>query len=131
MKLNILCDAHWESGLENISKELSSTGYRQAFASRDYGSDLNGIVIILMCRDPSLNFKQRIRLAKKEKILYLDIMLELDQMRQAKHEARKRIVAVRLAADVPAVLSKYQLANFDRIRFLEDFKSWLQQFEQN
>jgi hypothetical protein len=125
MILNILCDAHWESGLERVSKDLSSTGYRNAFEERDYGQGLVGVVVILMCRDPSLHFKRRIRFKKSEKMLYIDIMLNLDQMRQVEHMERKKIVVQRLADEVPAILRRYSIPDFDEVCFVEDLRNWL------
>ena len=52
-------------------------------------------------------------------------MLNFDQMRQAEHEFRKRIVAERLAQEVPGILRKYSIPDFDEARFVEDLKSWL------
>jgi hypothetical protein len=127
MKLKILSDAHWESGLEKVSKRLSSTGYRTAFESKDYGSGLKGVVVILMCRDPVLHFKQRIRFAKKENTLYLDVMLDLEVMRAATDKARMRIVCIRLADEVPEIVQRYSFQNFDEEQFISDFKSWLNQ----
>ena len=83
-----------------------------------------GLVVVLVCQDSELNLKRRIRLSKKEKKLYLDIMLDLDEMRQADQQVRKKYVAERLADEVPDVLRKYSISDFDKVRFIEDFKSW-------
>ena len=92
---------------------------------KDYGVGLLGVVIVLMCQDPNLSLKKRVSFAKKEKKVYLDIMLDLDQMKQASPEVRKRIVTDRLAEEVPGVLHKYAIPDFDEARFLADFKGWL------
>ena len=125
MRVNFLSDAHWESRVGKVLDELSSTGYRGLFETRDYGKGLNGITVVFMCQDPSLNLKQRVNFAKKERKLYLDIMLSLDEMKQAAPDVRKRIVIERLADEVPAVLRKYSIEDFDEPRFVEDLKSWL------
>ena len=52
-------------------------------------------------------------------------MLDLEEMRQADQQIRKKIVAERLADEVPDVLRKYSISDFDKVRFIEDFKSWL------
>ena len=51
-------------------------------------------------------------------------MLDLDEMRQADQQVRKKYVAERLADEVPDVLRKYSISDFDKVRFIEDFKSW-------
>jgi hypothetical protein len=111
--------------LGRVLGDLSASGYRALFEERDYGQGLIGIGVVLMCRDPSLKFKRRISLAKKERTLYLDIMLDLDRMREADDETRRRIVVERLASEIPTVLSKYTIADFDDKRFTEDLKHWL------
>lgn len=125
MKLNILCDSDWESRVSSVLSQLSSSGYHRLFEERDYGIGLLGIVVVIMCRDPKLNFKRRVRFAKKEKHLYMDIMLNLDQMRQAEPNVRKRTIIDRLAEEVPIVLHRYAIPDFDDARFLADFKGWL------
>src|SRR5690349_8222650 len=50
------------------------------FKPRAYGAGLNGVGIVLMCRDPVYEFKQRVRLSKEEKILDFDVMLDWDEM---------------------------------------------------
>ena len=78
-----------------------------------------------MCRHPERNFKQRIRFAKKEKTLFMDIMLDLEQMRQAEHKDRKRIIAERVVDEVPIVLRKQSIEDFDEARFVHDLNNWL------
>jgi len=125
MRLNLLSDAHWESKVSKVLDELSSTGYRQLLAASDYGKGLSGITVVFMCQDPSLDLKQRIKFAKKDKKLYIDIVLQLDQMKLATPDARKRIVIERLADEVPAILHKLSIKDFDEPRFVKDLKSWL------
>jgi hypothetical protein len=125
MKLNILCDANWESRLDSVLKDLSATDYRNLFNARNYGQGLIEVVVVLMCRNPRLNFKQRIRFAKKKMALSLDIMLDLDQMQKADDNTRRRIVIDRLTDELPVVLRKYSIPDFDETRFIDDLRSWL------
>jgi hypothetical protein len=125
MRLNILCDVHWESRVDRTLRDLSSSGYRGLFDSRDYGQGLSGIAVVLMCRNPSLKFKRRVRFVRKEKTLHMDIMLDFDQMRKADDPLRTQMVADRLADEVPSVLRKYSFPDFDEARFVEDLKGWL------
>jgi hypothetical protein len=124
MHLRITCDANEESGVGQVVFKISGPTRRQ-FASKNYGIGLAGVGVVLMCRDPELNFKRRIRLARKEKKLFMDIMLDLAQMREADQEKRTRIIRERLAEEVPTVVGKYSIADFDKERFLADLKSWL------
>jgi hypothetical protein len=125
MKFNILCDSEWDSMVSTALRELSRTGYRSLFEERDYGPGLRGLIVGFICRDPGLKFKRRIRFVKKEKNLYMDIMLSLDQMRHAKPDVRKRMILERLSEEVPTTLHKYVIPNFDAARFIADLNSWL------
>lgn len=125
MKLNLLSDTDWESRIDKVLDELSATGYRRLFESHNYGAGLAGIIVVFMCRDSSLHFKRRIRFVKREKMLYIDIMLNLDQMRQIEHLERKKIVARQLADELPTILRKYSIPNFEKVRFIEDLRNWL------
>ena len=124
MHLRITSDANSESGVGEVVGEMSGPT-RRHFASKNYGGGLLGFVIVLMCRNPELNFQRRLRFARKEKTVYMDFMLDLERMRSAEHERRKRIVVERLAQEIPEVLSKYSIRDFDEARFVEDLKGWL------
>ena len=120
MKVVILGDFDWESRLDHVLYELSDLEFSDYFSNQDYGGDLVKLVVGLICQDSELNLRPRIRLAKKEKTLYMDVMLDLYEMRTATQEMRKRIVATRLSNEVPSILSKYKLVGFDTARFIVD-----------
>ena len=124
MHFRITSDANTESGLGEIVDELSGPA-RQFFAEKDYGAGLLGIVVVLMCRDPELNFERRLRFARKETKLFMDVMLDLDQMRHASPARRKAIVADRLVREIPEVVSKYPIGVFDETHFVGDLKKWM------
>jgi len=124
MHLRITSDANAESGVGQVVDEISGPT-RNHFARKQYGAGLLGVVVVLMCRNGALNFKRRVRFAKKDKTLFMDAMLDLDEMRQAEHGVRKRIVAERLTDEIPTVLHKHSIPDFDDARFIEDLKSWL------
>ena len=128
MRVLITCDANQESGVGEVVGETSGPTV-QHFALKNYGTDLKGICMVLMCRNPDLNFKRRVRLAKKTKTLYLDVMLDLDEMRAVIHEERRRIIVGRLAREVPETVAKYCLKDFDLRRFTDEFRAWLDYIE--
>jgi hypothetical protein len=103
----------------------SDLGYRSFFEEREYGGGLFKIVILLMCQESELNLKRRIRLSKKDKILYMDIMLDLPTMKSADMLTRQRIVAEKLMTEVPEVINKYKFPDFDAPRFISDLKEWI------
>jgi hypothetical protein len=120
MKFNLLSDANWDSRVGQAVGELLTRESRIFFEERDYGAGLVGIVVVFMCRDPNIKFKRRIRFVRKTKAIYMDIMLDFNQMKPATDEFRRRVVAERLLDEVPAVLGKYSIPDFDRQRFIAD-----------
>jgi hypothetical protein len=130
MRLNLLGDIDWESKVDQVLASLSDSDYRSYFQERDYGAGLVGVTVVLMCQDPALNLKRRIRLSKKEKKLYMDIMLDLAEMKAAADLAtRRRIVFERLLKEVPEVVSKYSISDFDAVRFIDDFRMFFENVE--
>jgi hypothetical protein len=124
MQLRITGDVNAESGVGQVIDEISGPT-RRHFVPKDYGDGLSGVGVVLMCRNPELNFTRRLRFARKEKTVYMDVMLDLTQMRQATHEVRKRIICERLIEEIPAIVRKYSLADFDDALFEQDLKAWL------
>jgi hypothetical protein len=55
----------------------------------------------------------------------MDIMLDLPEMMALGQAARERLVAQRLATEVPAVISTYKTEDFDSARLLADFEKWI------
>ena len=78
-----------------------------------------------MCRDPRLNFKQRIRMDRKELILYMDLMLSSPEMAAATKAKRQHMLAEKLYNEVPQIVRKYKLKDFDTERFVSDLQGWL------
>jgi hypothetical protein len=130
MEVRFVGDVAEESGVAPIIFRWSGPT-RQHFLSRDFGPGLRGLGVVLICQNSRLNLKRRVRFAKKEKKLYVDIMLDLDETRSASQEFRTRIVAERLAQEVPEIICKYSMPDFDRARFIEDFKSWIREISTN
>jgi hypothetical protein len=126
MYLRITGDVNQESGVAEVIYEISGPT-ENYFAAKDYGAGLRGVGVVLVCRDPELNFKRRVQFSKKNKTLYMDIMLNLEEMSQSKHERRKQIILERLAEEIPAVLSKYSIRDFDKAQFVKDLKSWIEE----
>jgi hypothetical protein len=124
MRLMVVCDANEESGVGQVVYDICGPTL-QHFHPKNYGDGLSGLGVVLMCRDPELNFKRRIRFSRKEKTIDMDVMLDLTQMRQADHDVRKRIICERLIEEIPAVVRKYSITDFDDVLFEQDLKAWL------
>ena len=98
---------------------------RKYFVVKDNGAGLAGVVIVLICRDPNLHLKRRIRFATKKKTIYMDTMLDLPVMKAALPAERKRIIAQQLSHDVAEVLSGYKILDFKKDVFVDDFYRWI------
>lgn len=124
-RFNILADFYWETQIDKVLESLSNTGYRRFFLEQDYGVSLDGITVVLMCQAPYLNLKQRIRLSKKEKKIYLDIMLDLPHFLEIAQKERERIIVDKLIAEIPPIIAKYKLEDFNLAEFEKDLENWM------
>lgn len=125
MKVNILCDAHWESRLDKVVGGLTLSGYRTLFEARDYGVGLRTVVVVLMCRNPALGFLPRIRHIRKKATLYADVMFDLDAMRVMTDEERWDAVCTRLSQELPSIIAALEVSGFAKDEFIADFQGWL------
>lgn len=129
MKLSILSDADWDAKVDKVHFLLSDFGYRKFFERRSYGNSVEEVAVFLICRDPELNFKQRIKFSKRDKTLYLDIMLDLNQFRVIEQDEKNRIVAQKLVVEIPPIVAKYKFADFDLPGFEADLKGFLKKIK--
>jgi hypothetical protein len=123
-------DASSETKIQEVTHALIDLGFEEYFEEKQYDDTNLEIFVILMCRDPYLKFKQRIRLAKQENTLYLDIMLDYYEMRDTDTDGRKKIVAEKLVVEIPEIIAKYnkkKTFDFDLNRFTADLKDWFVQ----
>jgi len=118
----ITTDSWWETKIDKVADVIIDKGAKLFFYKKNYGGSVNKIAIILMCREPQLKFKQRIRFLKQEKILYMDIMLDYYKFMDVDQKTRERQVAEKLIAEVPAIIAKYKFPDFDLPKFEKDFK---------
>jgi len=131
MKLIITADFDAYSKLEKILLDFNAQEFRDYFEDKDYGPAILSIGIVLVCRDTTLNFKRRIRFSKKDKCLYIDVILDPRQLSWKTETARKKIVLDKITSDIPPVLEKYEgvvrqhgLGEFNASRFVQDLKAW-------
>jgi hypothetical protein len=120
-----LCDINSESGIEKVLHELSDANYRSFFESKNYGVSLLAIVVGLICRDPALNLKQRIRFSKKEKTLFIDLMLNLEEFKRMDQVNRQITIANKMLSELPLVIEKYKFNDFDQKCFCNDLYTFL------
>ncbi len=122
--MTITGDITTESGVGPVIDAISGPAYDH-FTPKEYGIGLIGVCVVLMCTDPRLDLKRRVRLSKKDRTLYMDIMLNHGDMAATTASRRKQVIVERIGAEVPEILSKYTIACFDRDAFLTDLGKWL------
>ena len=129
MKFFVTYDANIESGLDDFLNPLYDLGFDNYFRDRFYDDSGIEMAVILMCRDPYWNFKQRIRFSKKDNCLYVDLMLDLNVMKCLDAGARRRLVAEKISTEVPQIVAKYKFKDFDLKRFSSDLRGWFEEQE--
>lgn len=123
MEFGISSDSNKEAKLSEIELWEPLEEY---FAEKYYDDSRIAIFIVLMCRSPYLNFKQRTRFVKADNCLYTDIMLDYGHMTTTDTTARKRHVAEKLITEVPQIIAKYKFRDFDLKRFSSDLRHWFE-----
>ena len=122
MRVNILSDCNAESKLDHATRGLDCRAL-----GGDYGPGLNAIVIVLMCRDPVLGHKQRVRLRHADATLYIDVMLDLPFFVAATHAQRRARITSEVVAQVSEVLGKRRISGFDASMFLGHLSTHLRE----
>jgi len=121
MRLNLVADTNWEAKVDHAMKVMDV----RVLSDVDYGPGLAALVMVLICRDPELGFKQRVRHAKATNTLYVDIMLELQFFVKATHIERRRKIYEQVLSQVRQVLEKRRIKDFQSERFLDDLQRLL------
>jgi hypothetical protein len=62
-----------------------------------------------------------------DKTIGMDIMLDFAMMKAATATERKCELVRRLFDEVPQVLSKYKIADFNKDAFVTDFRAWIKE----
>ena len=114
MNVNLLADMNWESKLDYAMRVVDFNSLIDA----DYGPGLSKLTLAAICRDPALEFKQRVRLVTATRTLYIDVMLDLPFFVKAKHRERRATLCEQLMIQVRKVLEKRRIKDFDSKRFL-------------
>jgi len=126
MKFLIVQDADISAGLYSFLNVLRGNGFGDHFMERQYNDLGTDIGVVLMCRQPYHRFKQRIRLSKKDNTLYIDLMLELDEMAPMPPTEKISFIARKMLVELPPIISKYRNLDFDVLRFSRDLREWFE-----
>jgi hypothetical protein len=125
MRFFITCDSFGEAKVDKVLDRIDDTGYKRYFSEQSYGSSLDGITVVLMCQDPNLKLKRRIKFSKKAKKIYLDIMLDLNQFLIINQKEREKTIVERIILEIPPIIAKYKLIDFNVAKFESDLQIWM------
>lgn len=117
-------DANIETGVGEATLLMAGSDFYKFIEKQDYGTSLKGLCVIFMCRNPELNFKQRIRYTKKDQNLSFDLMLDYNQFVVMTPDQRVSEMCKRLLEEMPPIVKKYKFPDFDLDKFMDNLTSW-------
>lgn len=122
MHFRVTSDTNSETRVGEVIYKISGPT-RIFFEEKNYGSSIEGIGIVFMCRDPKLVFKQRIRFSKADRKLYVDIMMDYQEMVSALNDdIRATRMKEKLLNELPPIVMKYKFEDFNAALFFKDLK---------
>lgn len=121
MKITNSVDIYEDSGLKNLIHELN---LKKFFEDKDYGNNSVEFFFVINC----LKFpvKNRIRFAKKDKVLYWDVILDYDTIKDAAIKEKRKILANSIITSFD-VLDKYKNLNINKNAVKEDAEKYFRQ----
>ncbi|MOA19344.1 hypothetical protein D3C78_1397190 [compost metagenome] len=117
-------DANIETSVGEATLLMTGSDFYKFIEKQDYGTSLKGLCVIFMCRNPELNFKQRIRYTKKDQNLSFDLMLDYNQFVVMTPDQRVSEMCKRLLEEMPPIVKKYKFPDFDLDKFMDNLTSW-------
>lgn len=128
MRFSIVSDTNYEVKIEQVTDTFPARELEDWLHFKNYGNDLLSIGIVLMCRNPEYNFKQRIRMYRNDKALYIDLMLDYYYFTSdITQEERISTVAKKIVEEVPSIIKKYKFKDFDLDLFMYDLTEFLKE----
>jgi hypothetical protein len=129
MRFNILGDYTASSGVGIVLDNLTDKKYREFFQGKNYSQEIENITVVIMCQNPALELKQRIRFSKKEKKIYLDIMLDLSLISSMSYLQKETYIIERIVKEVPIIIEKYKIKDFNLVQFNTDLQEALSKWK--
>lgn len=126
MRFFVTYDADRTAGLAIFLHFLYESGFDTYFSEKSFDDKKTNICGVLMCREPDLNFRQRIRLSAKDNTLYIDLMLDLRAVVLMSEMEKRSFVVRKMREEIPPIIAKYERLNFDVLRFSQDFRQWFE-----
>lgn len=123
MKMFITSDADAQSGIGELVDTVSGPCWRH-FQRFDFGDEVAGICVVLVCQPLSIGLKPRVSYSKKERQLYLDVMIDPAEVKRMPLSDFRHMLFDRITNNISTVLAKYRLKEFRSNDFIEALRSW-------
>ncbi|MDR7212735.1 hypothetical protein [Flavobacterium piscis] len=124
MEITITSDAWWETRVGESLDQFSLRKINNFFYLKNYGDELERIVICFLCCNPEHygKLEQKVKFKKKEKHLSIFFVLEYDLFMKINNAEREMIILNKMKNDVPEIMKQNLSKHFN----LDDFiKDWL------
>ncbi|MBX7225682.1 MAG: hypothetical protein K1X55_06610 [Chitinophagales bacterium] len=121
MKIKGYLEIWWEfEALGKYFRNILENTISIQLSKNDYGSDIEQICILLICRQAASNYRVRKKYDKKNKYLYIDCILDFNKIEELEKSNRKQFLLIKLKETFSS-LSQFKKAlkdfNFDKFIF--------------
>lgn len=124
MDISITSDAWWETRLGESLNQFSLREINDFFYLKNYGDELQKIVICFLCCNPEHygKLEQKVQFKRKEKILSIFFVLDYDLFIKINNTERETIVFNKIKDELPEIMKQKLSTKFN----IENFKKdWL------
>ncbi|MGO1070815.1 hypothetical protein [Lysobacter sp. CA199] len=125
MKFFLTMYSNWAAKIDHALRPVERL--EEFFQNRHYGEGLKDIRVMLMCCDAQTASSQRHRYHKDRAALSMDVMLDLDRFIAATHAQRRQWIYDAMLEEIPRIIRKKKLKDFDLDAFQADLRTRLGQ----
>ncbi|MEP6929842.1 MAG: hypothetical protein ABI850_07510 [Flavobacterium sp.] len=128
MDINITADAWWETRVGESLDQFSLRKINDFFYLKNYGDELQKIVICFLCCNPEDygEIEQKVKFKKKEKHLSIFFVLEYDLFMKISNAEREAIILDKVKNEVPEIMKQKLSKHFNLDDFIKDWSIAIQ-----
>lgn len=117
MVVEITSDAYEDALPDGLLNELYDKEFSQHFKGRNYGNNDIEIFMVIVCYPKE--FKPRIRLDRKDKVLYWDVIINYQKMKKANYNEKKLILSKEIIQSFD-ILDNYEKLQINKENLILD-----------
>lgn len=121
MKIELTADAYEDALPNDVFNELYDKGFSEYFLNKDYGNNGVEIFMVIICYPKELNLRKRYD--SKEKVLYWDVMIDYQTIKNVKKNKKKSILAENIILSFD-ILDKYKKLYLDKVKLKNDAREF-------